>query len=282
MVILDDKKQPIRKRRHKGSRKTGKIPFDRIEKVIRALEAEASLPEAEKKRIALENAPGRLDRSLAGLEQRQKARMSVGSWRLLLVIGIPLYTGYRSVDCVKLLWSDLVYLNHDGSLTVRDTLTTKEQKTAKRREVPINNDLAFYIIRAFQEAKPRSLEMPVFKPLHAAYSNRVVRPGEAIKRLQYGRLIGHAFARFGVYDGPGMVAPHSLRKSYAWFMFEKLGGDMFALLQMQQILNHSSIDDTIRYLDITLESAHAAVKGLSFRGEGSGSVQRHFKIASIN
>ncbi len=249
--------------------------------VMRALETEAAMPEVEKKRIALESAPGRLDRSLAGLEQRQKARMSVGSWRLLLVIGMPLYTGYRSVDCIKLRWDDLVYMDATGSMTVRATLVTKEQKTKKRREVPINDDLAFYIIRAFQEAKPRSLDMPVFRPLYAAYRNKQ-HPTEAIKRNQYGKLIGHAFARFGVYDGSGMVAPHSLRKSYAWFMFQKLGGDMFALLQMQQILNHSSIDDTIRYLDITLESAHDAVRGLSFRGEGVGAVQRHFKIERIN
>ncbi|MGA4923065.1 hypothetical protein, partial [Bacillus subtilis] len=55
-------------------------------------------------------------------------------------------------------------MREDGKVSVRDTLTVfHEKKTTKRREIPINDDLARYIINAFHEIKPRMLDTYVFK-----------------------------------------------------------------------------------------------------------------------
>lgn len=277
MVHADDKTALVRKFRHKGSRKTGKVPFADIQRVLQALEAEAEMPRWDRRaKIRAENFAALKDRSVAGFAQRCSASMSYGSWRLLLAIGIPLYTGYRSSDVIDLKWGDLLFMREDGKVSVRDTLTVfHEKKTTKRREIPINDDLARYIINAFHEIKPRMLDTYVFKSKFVRDGNR----DKPVTRKGFWRMITDAFARFGVYDQDGTVSAHCLRKSYAFAMFEKLGGDYLALIRLQKILNHYSIDDTIRYLDVRLSESADAHLSLSFRSEGSSAVVRSFTLA---
>ena len=275
MVLPNDTQQEIRAFRRVGSRKTGKIDPAKIRMVLESLEKEANLPLWKHRRLAKDINPNPKDRSLNGLADREASYMSIGSWRLLLAISLPLYTGYRSVDCVKVLWEDLVYQTADGGYVVHDTFTTREQKTHKRREVPINDELARIIINAFNEIKPRLLGEYVFRSRYHGNKNRNV----PVTRQAFWKFLTHAFIRFGVYDRDGKVSAHCLRKSYAHVLFEKLGGDFYALLQLKTMFNHSSVEMTMRYLDIQLEASKNAHDTISFlESKSVGPAKRDFRF----
>lgn len=275
MIRPDDRLLPIRSKRRKGSRKTGKVPWSDIQRVLLELEKEAGMTAKEKRTVALSLLPPDAEtRTKQGFANRCNVRASVGDWRLLLAIALPLYTGYRSSDCYRLRWDDLLSINMDGRIEVRKTLLTKEKKTSKRREIPINDDLAMYIIKAYQELKPRLMDNYVFVPkwTRSSYERHITRRG-------YYKLIAETFDRFGVYERDGHVSPHCLRKSYAFAMFQHFGGDYFALLQVQKLLNHSSLEDTITYLDVTLERNTQAHAELSFRSQSAGPAVRALRIS---
>lgn len=275
--LTHDSDSPIRVRRvPKGSRKTGKIAFEDIRKVLMSLEAEASQTILEKKAAAKAMTPDVGDTSVNGMVNRKRSWMTVGSWRLLLAVSLPIYTGYRSSDCHTIMWDQLLFINADGDVEVRKTILTKERKTKKRREVPINDDLAGYIIKAYQELKPRFLDTYVFRPKHEPSSKHT-----HISRIAYWKMLTGSFSRFEVYDRDGYVSAHCLRKSYATEVFNRLGGDHYALLQLQKMLNHHKIEDTIRYLDVRLEEAEMVHEKLSFRGPGARPVSRSNTVSRI-
>lgn len=253
----------IRPAKKFGSRCTSDVPLSDVQKVLRELEAEAVMrPGVRKKHMqALFPKP---DKSYErGYRQRAWVRMVTGSYRLLLLIAFPLYTGFRRSDCVRLKWSDLVMFNRDQVATVRPTVTLVETKTKKKRTVPIGAELAYYIMKYWVESKTKYLDLYVFVSRCKSTQNHLTETG-------MGAMIRDAFARFGIYDNDGYVAPHSLRKTYCNAYYEAAGGDFKALMRLSKNLGHSSVETTMRYMKIDFNENIAIHEQISFRPPSPG------------
>lgn len=249
----------IQVRRSKGSRETGKLTMEDASYVLSQVEQEATLTGKARQDL--------LDRLIeesnepTNLRMRRKATMSMGSWRNALLIALPLYSGFRRSDVIKMKWKDLVYKNSAQEMAVHEkVIVFKEQKTKNRRAIPISAELGYFIIRLFNDMKPRDLNTWVF-----------VSPMDRTKHITNTAMtliINDSFSRFGVYDKDGTVSPHTLRKTYSYFMWEALGGDFEALIKMKMLLGHSNIEYTITYLGIRDSEVIPAHNALSFRGKG--------------
>lgn len=262
MVHKYDKDNNIRRARYPGgSRKTHNLNIKDVNMVLAALEKEANMSKKEKRALLNSQLTPEYVGTYKNFMERREAKMSMGSWRLLLAIALPLYTGFRRSDCIKLRWSNVMTFDHDGRLSVRDTMNLIETKTKNRREIPINDDLAYYISKAYAEIKPRDMNDWVFVPKFTRSTEHKPVSGTA-----YGMWIRDAFARFEVYDREGWVAPHSLRKTYCQWLFEQFGSNFEALMKLNRILGHSSIEMTMKYLDLRMEEFEDAHKRISFRG----------------
>lgn len=248
----------ITSRRSKGSRLTHRLPIQQVQKVLSAIEAEAAMSVGERSAIRKELKMHFRSQGSTFRAADRLAKMTIGSWRNCLLIALPLYCGYRRSDVVKLRWADLVYVSHEGNIKVHETVIVfNEQKTKKRREIHISDDLAMYVIKHFNDSKVKDLSKYVFESPFGP--ERHIMPASMLK------IVGLTFARFGVYDEDGMVAPHSLRKTYGYYMWKTLGGDFAAAVQMQQVFGHSDLKITMRYLDLKSQEMKSAHNTLSFR-----------------
>ena len=78
----------------------------------------------------------------------------------------------------------------------------------------------------------------------------------ALSRVQAFRLLRAAFERAGV---EGSVATHSMRKTFANRVYERLGRD---LLKTQKALGHKNINSTVSYLSFRQEEIDEAILGM--------------------
>jgi integrase len=166
-----------------------------------------------------------------------------------LIMLLGLNTGYRVSDLLKVRRKDVVMLKDfsSGSLGYTPHVNLKEEKTDKYRSVPIKQYVYDYIQEqgailadSFPEIDLRTFdELPVFynpktcKPFTRVWVNKrlsMILP----KRLNMGRAI----------------SPHSLRKSFAFRIYEASGNEILAVTRE---LNHSSPSVTMAYLGITDE-----------------------------
>lgn len=263
-IHKSDKDAPIRSARVLGSRKTRCVPFEDIQKVLGIFEREASLPRKERAALLHELYPEWKNRDYGSYKNRCRVKTAVGSWRLLLMIALPLYTGFRRSDVIKLKWSDLLYFGANQELAVRPQFTILEQKTQRYRRprtIPLGSDIGFYIMKFYAQVKPRDLDTYIFIAKTKSGTPHITGPGYCVK-------INDAFARFDIFDGDGKVAPHSLRKSYCQYIFKEFGSNFDALLKLQKILGHSTIEITIKYLDVDISESTTVHNAISFRGTG--------------
>lgn len=247
-------------RRSKGSRKTHRIPFEDACYVLTSLEAEASLPPKEWKAV-LQSRYDAVEGKLS-FSHKKIINGSMGTWRHCLMVALPLYSGFRRSDVVRMRWKDLVYKQHNGKMAVHETVICfSQKKTGKRREIPISRELGMFIVNGFNEIRPADLDQYVFESKY--------KPGHHITPEAMTHTINRLFARYDVYDQEGKVAPHSLRKTYGYNLWKAMGGHFEALLYLQQLFGHSEIGDTITYLDIKGEDFKDAHNALSFRNKGT-------------
>lgn len=78
----------------------------------------------------------------------------------------------------------------------------------------------------------------------------------ALSRVQAFRLLQGAFERAGI---EGSVATHSMRKTFANRVYERLGRD---LLKTQKALGHKNINSTVSYLSFRQEEIDEAILGM--------------------
>lgn len=78
----------------------------------------------------------------------------------------------------------------------------------------------------------------------------------ALSRVQSFRLLQGAFERAGI---EGSVATHSMRKTFANRVYERLGRD---LLKTQKALGHKNINSTVSYLSFRQEEIDEAILGM--------------------
>lgn len=167
--------------------------------------------------------------------------------RNYLVITLGIVFGVRGGDLMKLTVGDI--FNHDG--TVRSEVEIIEQKTRKFNRFPIPETCHGYLDQYLEERQnvgPVYAESPLF-----ISSNRDEYGNErCLSTRQADRIIKAAAKACNV---PGNISTHSLRKTFAYQALMLNEGDGNVDRTVQYMLNHDSMETTLRYCGITDDDA---------------------------
>ncbi|MCI8765593.1 MAG: site-specific integrase [Lachnospiraceae bacterium] len=159
---------------------------------------------------------------------------------VLFMFGI--YTGLRISDILKFRVRDV---------KDKDAVYIREKKTGKEKRFPINAELK-PIIEKYICGK-RDFEY-LFKSPHF--------PNKPISRQQAYNILADAGKAFGFSS----IGTHTLRKTFGYHMYQQTHD----AVTIKEILNHSDISVTLRYIGINQDNKDRAIRGLSFRKRGRG------------
>jgi integrase len=155
-----------------------------------------------------------------------------------LIFALGFYTGLRISDILQTQWSDIISKNG----TAKNTISRKEIKTGKFREIDINESLREIIEGAYKFEKPKSLSLYCFtfkkhqlkKPLTVTGANKRIKT---------------IFENYSITtQNP---SSHTLRKTFALRVFEANNKSEEALILLGEMFNHSSIAVTRKYIGLT-------------------------------
>lgn len=154
---------------------------------------------------------------------------------VLFMFGI--YTGLRISDILKLRVRDV---------RGKDYVYIRENKTGKEKRFPINSELK-PIVDGFIKDK-RDYEYLFKSPNY---------PNKPISRQQAYNILTAAGKAFGI----NAIGTHTLRKTFGYHMYQQTHD----AVTLQDILNHSHISETLRYIGINQDNKDKAIMGLTFR-----------------
>jgi len=155
------------------------------------------------------------------------------NYKISLLIAIGIYTGMRISDILSLKWSDILD---------KQSLTIKEQKTAKMRVITFNTDLQQIAKDAYCNMNINNVEQLVFinyrkeKAISIQYLNKQLK--KAVSSANY---------------DIGNVSSHFLRKTFGRRVWDKNNRSDESLIKLSEVFNHSNIAITKRYLGIRQE-----------------------------
>ena len=154
---------------------------------------------------------------------------------LMFMFGI--YTGLRISDILK-------FRVRDGK--EKDAVYIREEKTGKEKRFPINSELKPIIQEFIRGNKDYEY---LFKSPNF--------PNKPITRQQAYNILSQAASAFGLDS----IGTHTLRKTFGYHMYQQTHD----AVTIKEILNHSDISVTLRYIGINQDNKDKAIKGLSFR-----------------
>lgn len=170
---------------------------------------------------------------------------------LCAVLALGCGTGARIGEVLLLLRSTVLI---DGRIP--DVLKLPKLKTGKTsfREIPWNHTLDKYLLPwLVYQQDVLGIELGS----DYVFSRK---PGKAV---HYKQVWAEMKTMFQLLKIPGRKATHSMRKTFARFVYDyylqQYGGDQLKALESTRLaLGHFSIKDTIKYLNLELESLHNA------------------------
>lgn len=154
---------------------------------------------------------------------------------LLAVYGFN--SGLRISDILKLKVEDVKYKKY---------FTVIEQKRGHKREIPITTSIK-RITEPYIENKPD--DEYLFKSREGF--------NKPIGRVQAYNIIKKAAKDVGIKQN---IGTHTLRKTFAYHLLKDTGN----IVYVQEVLGHSSIDITKRYLGIDLDELEDSIRRLKF------------------
>lgn len=161
------------------------------------------------------------------LEGKRKKTMA----RYQTAIAIGGYLGPRAKELLHFTWFDFV------EKTEKDLF---EFKTEKDRKVYFNKKLLRLIRSNYAIVDPDNV--------HEYIMQGPGQPGRPISTVAFNKTFKKLLERFEIEtDNP---SSHTLRKTFAARVFRKQGADENALIFVSEILNHSSIQYTRKYIGI--------------------------------
>lgn len=170
--------------------------------------------------------------------------------RNLVLFSIGINTAYRISDLRLLKLSDVLTISR-GKVVARERLEMKEQKTGKHNSIIISKKLQTLIKDYALETFPNQMANQELD-----YYLFPSRNGEnqALNRTSLWRAISNAANQIGLKN----IGTHSMRKTFGYFLYKK--GTSIEIIQ--ELLNHSSARETLRYIGITQEDKDSAVISL--------------------
>lgn len=156
---------------------------------------------------------------------------------VLFLCGI--YTGLRISDILKLQVRDV---------RKKQYVMMREKKTGKEKKFPINKELR-PILEAYIKDKPDYEYL-----FHGRQGKK------PITRQQAYNIISSAGREFGLDS----IGTHTLRKTFGYHMYKQTGD----IATLKDILNHSDISITFRYIGINQETKDDRIESLTYRKRG--------------
>lgn len=155
---------------------------------------------------------------------------------VLFMFGI--YSGLRISDILPLKVRDVKHA---------DYIYLREEKTGKEQRFPINDELK-KILHHYTKGK-RDYEY-LFRKSKGK--------NEPITRQRVWQILNNAASYFGYKDKIGC---HTLRKTFGYWLYQNTKD----AASIMDILNHSDISITKRYIGVNQDSKDQLMKGLSFQ-----------------
>jgi len=147
---------------------------------------------------------------------------------LLFILGIN--SGLRISDLLRLQVTDVKN---------RNRIYLREKKTGKAKDFPLSESCK-RVIKDYL-LQTGLIDGPLFPSR---------KKGKPLGRIQAYRILSDAALSIGITDS---VGTHTLRKTFGYHCFQQ-GID---ITRIQQLLNHSSPAQTLRYIGITREELDA-------------------------
>lgn len=181
-----------------------------------------------------------------------KAILAAGKFgdRNVLLFSIGINTAYRISDLRTLKLIDVLEISRN-KVVAKERLAMKEKKTGKNNSVYISKKLRKQIETYVNKKFPEEVATRNFDRYLFPSRNDENKP---LARESLWRIISTAGERVGLKN----IGTHSMRKTFGYFLYK----DGANLALIQDLLNHSSQRETLRYIGITQEDKDAAVRSL--------------------
>ena len=153
---------------------------------------------------------------------------------VMFMFGI--YTGLRISDILKFRVRDV---------KGKDAVYIREKKTGKEKRFPINAEL-----------KP-VIKDYIYGKDDYEYLFKSPRGNRPITRQQAYNILSEAGRQFDI----DKIGTHTLRKTFGYHMYQQTHD----AVTIKEILNHSDISITLRYIGINQDNKDKAIKNLSFK-----------------
>jgi integrase len=165
-------------------------------------------------------------------------------WKMSLFVAVSIFFGLRVSDTLSLTWEQILG---------KDEFEIVEKKTKKVRKIKINSQLSSHIQNCYEHIKPEKL----FDPILLSQKGSVF----SLQRLNVVMKEWKVKYKLNVKN----FSCHSLRKSFGRQIYNQSGENAeLALVKLSEILNHSSVAITRRYLGLRQEEISDAYNLLSF------------------
>lgn len=149
-------------------------------------------------------------------------------WELYVVLSFA--TALRSSDVRSLMWSDVLY---------RDSFVKTEKKTRKTRKITLGKQAQQRIRELYEILKSPNPNELIFqntttkRPFTIQYINRIMKHWRVKYRLNVGNFSTHTF-----------------RKTFGRYVYDSSENKSEALIILNSILNHTSINETKVYIGL--------------------------------
>lgn len=154
---------------------------------------------------------------------------------VMFMFGI--YSGLRISDILKFKVRDVRNKSY---------IVMREQKTKKEKRFPINDELKPVLQNYIQGKKD-------FEYLFRSRKGM----NQPISRQQAYNILSDAADKFDLYA----IGTHTLRKTFGYHMYQQTHD----AVTIKEILNHSDISVTLRYIGINQDIKDSTIKKLSFK-----------------
>ena len=160
-----------------------------------------------------------------------------------LYVRVSFCTALRASDVLSLTWSDIIN---------RSSLVKREQKTGKVRKIQFSQNTQDRFDELYMLMKrPNPAELIFFnrrtgKPFTIQYINRIIKSWKEKYRIKIGNFSTHTF-----------------RKTFGRYVYDKNQNKSEALVLLNSILRHTSIDVTKVYIglrDEEIQSVYSSIK----------------------
>lgn len=171
-------------------------------------------------------------------------------YRDALLVASGCFLGLRISDLLSLRWKDLTGEDKEINLV--------EKKTGKRRSLRLNPALSGLASRCYDK-------MHVRNPNGYIFTGQYYRLERPITRRRALQILSEAKSRYGIKSAK-VFSTHSLRKTFGrrvWLRECERGRGEQALLLLQEVFGHSSVQITRRYLGIRREEVLSVYDSLN-------------------